>query len=99
MRLTDEQIRVIRDAVVDLAGETARVRLFGSRVDDQARGGDIDLLLELAQPVDSPVWLAAQVGGRISRRLGGRKVDVVFCAPGWPEDEIHRFARERGVLL
>lgn len=99
MRLNTDQVAVIREAVADLAGPKASVLLFGSRVDDAAKGGDIDLLLELADPVDSPVWLAAQVGGRISYRLGGRKVDVIFSAPGWEDAEIHQFARQRGVLL
>lgn len=46
MRLTTTQIAIIRDGVSQLAGNTARVWLFGSRVRDDARGGDIGLLLE-----------------------------------------------------
>lgn len=34
----------IRETVLAVAGTGSRVRLFGSRVDNHARGGDIDLL-------------------------------------------------------
>ncbi len=46
MRLNNEQIAVIVEAVADLGGSDAEVFLFGSRVDDEARGGDVDLLIE-----------------------------------------------------
>lgn len=42
MRLTAEQARLIRDAVHQRFGPEARVWLFGSRVNDKARGGGID---------------------------------------------------------
>lgn len=47
MRLNPLQINVIQHAVSELAGKDVIVRLFGSRVDDNARGGDIDLLVEI----------------------------------------------------
>jgi len=36
----------IRTAVAETFGEDANIWLFGSRVDDNKRGGDIDLLIE-----------------------------------------------------
>jgi predicted nucleotidyltransferase len=44
MRLTFEQIATIRAIVAEFAGSDASVRLFGSRLDDAARGGDVVLL-------------------------------------------------------
>ena len=55
MRLSPEQIVAIRKGVLLVAGNAARVWLFGSRVRDQERGGDVDLLLELDEPVAEPV--------------------------------------------
>ena len=46
MRLTPSQIHAITETVSRLTGGTAEVFLFGSRLDDRARGGDIDLLIE-----------------------------------------------------
>jgi predicted nucleotidyltransferase len=46
MRLTKQQTEAIIQTVTRLAGMGAAVSLFGSRLNDQARGGDIDLLIE-----------------------------------------------------
>jgi hypothetical protein len=37
------EITAIREAVGAVFGEHATVRLFGSQIDDRARGGDIDV--------------------------------------------------------
>ena len=52
MRLTPEQVTSIKEATLDLAGVGARVWLFGSRTDDQSKGGDVDLLVEVDGEVD-----------------------------------------------
>ncbi|MDD4914337.1 MAG: nucleotidyltransferase domain-containing protein [Methylococcales bacterium] len=46
MRLTKQQTDIIVQTVARLAGTGAAVHLFGSRLNDEARGGDIDLLIE-----------------------------------------------------
>ena len=46
MRLTQLQQTAICQAVALAIGPGARVWLFGSRRDDSARGGDLDLLIE-----------------------------------------------------
>lgn len=99
MRLTPVQIEIIRQATRDVAGPAARVRLFGSRLDDEAKEGDIDLLLECDEPTDAPAVLAAKLAARISRRMDGRKIDVVIRAPNLLELPIHQIAMKTGVLL
>ena len=83
----------------EMAGPAARLRLFGSRLDDTARGGDVDLLLELADPVAEPALLAARFAARASRLMQGRKVDVVLSAPNLQKQAIHEQALQHGVLL
>jgi len=46
LRLSEEERRAIRAACEEVFGPRATVRLFGSRVRDEARGGDLDLLVE-----------------------------------------------------
>ncbi|MHB8760033.1 MAG: hypothetical protein ACYC5S_07915, partial [Thiobacillus sp.] len=82
-----------------LAGEQANVRVFGSRLDEPARGGDLDLMLELPEPVANPAFLAAQLSARVSRLMHGRKVDVLLAAPNLMRLPIHDLAFREGVEL
>jgi len=99
MRLDARQRQIIRDEVERDFGPGAVVRLFGSRLDDGARGGDVDLLVESPAPVDAPSWCAAQLEARLMRRLDGRRIDVLLAAPNLREQPIHRVARSEGLPL
>jgi predicted nucleotidyltransferase len=99
MRLSADQVRSIIDATHALAGSGAQVRLFGSRLNDDLQGGDIDLLVECPHPVARPVWLAAQITARLQRALGDRKIDVLVMDPATAVEPVHRIALAEGVVL
>ena len=99
MRLTDGQIAAIRTASKQIAGNDSKIRVFGSRLNDQSQGGDLDLMLEVSEPVENPALLSAQVAARISRIMYGRKVDVILYAPNLMHLPIHDIALKEGVLL
>ena len=99
MRLTDNQIRLICQITQQIAGSNASIRVFGSRLDNTAGGGDLDLMLELSEPVENPSLLAAQLSAKISRTMYGRKVDVLISAPNLMHLPIHEIAFKEGVLL
>jgi predicted nucleotidyltransferase len=99
MRLTTQQASDIRQWVAQLAGSTARVWLFGSRVRDDARGGDVDLLLEVDSAVAEPALLAARLAAKVSRSMQGRKVDVLIKAPNLLHLPIHTIALAQGLRL
>jgi predicted nucleotidyltransferase len=99
MRLTSEQVQIILQLAHQLAGSQARVRVFGSRLDDALRGGDLDLMLECPGPIDDPAWLAARLAAQVSRVLRGRKVDVLISAPNLMRLPIHEVASKEGELL
>lgn len=99
MRLTPTEHAAIRETVLAVAGAGSRVRLFGSRVDDLARGGDIDLLVELDYAVAQPTLFSARIGARLQQALGDRRIDVLLAAPNLREEPIHRVARETGIEL
>lgn len=99
MRLTDAQIQAIRRLSQQVAGVKSSVRVFGSRLDDTAHGGDLDLMLELTEPVDNPALMAAQMSALVSRAMHGRKVDVLLSAPNLMRLPIHDMAFKEGKLL
>lgn len=99
MRLTRQQIEAINTLARQLAGESVRIRVFGSRLDDAARGGDLDLMIELSDPVANPALLVAQLSAKVSRILQGRKVDVLISAPNLQRLPIHDVAYQEGVLI
>lgn len=99
MRLSEEQVQAIRRIALETAGAAAQVRVFGSRLDDTAKGGDLDLLLEVPEPVSNPAWLAALFSARVSRMMEGRKVDMVLLAPDTPRQPIHEVALLEGERI
>ena len=58
-----------------------RVVLFGSRVDDDRRGGDIDLLIDLVQPLPAEdlVSRRSHLIARLYRLLDEQRIDVVVA--------------------
>ncbi|NLQ18965.1 nucleotidyltransferase domain-containing protein [Marinomonas sp. M1K-6] len=99
MRLTDNQVQTIKQVVAMLAGEDAKVTLFGSRVDDTKKGGDIDLLITLNNVIEHPAVLSSKISARLIRLFQGRKVDVLLSAPNLKSLPIHQIAQNKGVLL
>jgi len=99
MRLTTNQIDFIHQLTTELAGSRAQIRVFGSRLDDTAKGGDLDLLLELPEPVENPAMLAARISTKVSRKMYGRRVDVLISTPNLKRLPIHEIGHREGKLL
>jgi predicted nucleotidyltransferase len=93
VRLNENERQAILGAI-GTQDPQADVYLFGSRVDDSARGGDIDLLV-LSRRIDLMAKL--DILGDLHRRLGERKIDlVVYPDLGQP---FARIAATEGVRL
>jgi predicted nucleotidyltransferase len=97
MRLSEHQREVIRRSAVELAGASAKVLLFGSRLNDQARGGDIDILVELPELCPDRLALSLRIGARIERQLGLQKIDVLVADPATPLSGVLSAARRMGL--
>ena len=74
MRLSDAQRRAITEAI-HAVDRDAPVYLFGSRADDHARGGDIDLLV-LTSRIDLMAKL--DILARLHEQLGDQRIDLVI---------------------
>ena len=99
MRLSSAHHDAILQVVSDVCGPDARVRLFGSRVDDTKRGGDVDLLVELAAEPDDVFDLQRRLYARLLRALDSRPVDVLVLGPRTPRAAVHLEALQHGVVL
>ena len=98
MRLTDHEVAAIKAAAREAFGETAVVRLFGSRLDDSVKGGDIDLHLEV-EPECSDYRHTGNFRWNLMNRIGERAVDVVILERGRAPRRIDRVAMAEGVRL
>ena len=99
VRLTPAQRQAIVEETTRAFGPDTAVRLFGSRVDDTQRGGDIGLLIEAggtpAELLDRELALRVQ----LMRRLGERRIDIVLYDPQHPPRAIDRHALQAGIRL
>ena len=78
MRLTNFQIDTIKNLAVKHFGQETTVYLFGSRTDDDKKGGDIDLFVKGAN--EAVLTLEAKIHflAELKTKIGDRKIDVVF---------------------
>lgn len=99
MRLLPSQAQTIREKAQAALGPGTRVLLFGSRVDDRLRGGDIDLLVEVDRPVSNRAAAAARLAAELQIALGDRRIDIVLVDPNSTPQPLHATARRTGVTL
>lgn len=99
MRLTPFQQSQLKAITREVCGEDAQIFVFGSRLDDNKKGGDIDLLIKLNQEVSNPAWIVAKVQAKAMIKLGEQKIDVLIDAPNLTRLPIHNIALSQGVSL
>jgi len=97
MRLSNDTILAIKQAVTLIFGNNTKVYLFGSRIDDAKKGGDIDLYIEmdsLQAVFDKKISLLTE----LRKKLGDQKIDVVIN--NFTKDkDIYKIAKKTGILL
>lgn len=94
MRLAEQQRAIIRDTVRRTAGEDVCAYVFGSRLDDAARGGDVDLLLATDRHLD--LLTRARVKSALEAAVG-LPVDVVAYQRGCVPTAFQSIALGRAV--
>ena len=101
MRLTPQQQSAIRTAVAETFGEDTNIWLFGSRVDDNKRGGDIDLLIETKE-LELTTIVRAELAflTKLQMKLGEQKIDVLIDYPSRKyTPPIFAIAKQTGIQL
>lgn len=101
MRLHPQQIVVFKQVAAQVFGPGARVLLFGSRTEDDRRGGDIDLYVTgVTLGVEEQLEARLRFLVEVKRQVGEQRIDVVFApGPDQPPLPIHGVAERTGILL
>jgi len=101
MRLSPSEVIAIKRTAAEIFGPEAGIWLFGSRTDDQRRGGDIDLMVENVEADWGRIALAkARFLARLKTRIGDRRIDLLVEPRGSaPSRPIVKAARASGIRL
>lgn len=95
MRLNAAETEAIREEVRRL-DPSAEIHLFGSRTDDQARGGDIDLLVISERLTFRDVL---RLRAAIQDRIGWQQLDLLVRRRDQIREPFVALALETGILL
>lgn len=93
MRLTKAEIETISQTIRRL-DERSHIYLFGSRVDDAERGGDIDLLI-ISEKLSESDRGTIRLG--LHEKLGEQKIDILIARD--LSDPFVRVAFNEGVEI
>lgn len=94
MRLTTDQIDTIKSTAAAVLGEGVQVTLFGSRLHDGQKGGDIDLYIEVPEPrLMQKIRCKVQLQERLDM-----PVDLIVKPLG-DTSPIGQIAKKEGVVL
>ncbi len=99
MRLMASQAQITKHTVDRIIGAPNQIWLFGSRADDDLRGGDIDLFIETQTTLPNRAVAICRLYGALIMALGDRKLDIVLKDASTMEIPIFGIARQTGVLL
>ena len=97
IRLTEYELKAIKETAREVFGNKVKVWLFGSRVNPNAKGGDIDLYIEIS---DMENWLDKKIDYlvKLKEKIGDQKIDLVL-KPYNCQEEICIEAKKTGARL
>ena len=79
----------------DIYGTDVKVYLFGSRVDDSRRGGDIDLLVRTTS-AKKGILERVRMASRIKSLIGDQKIDIIG---DYEDNQVVQEVLKNGILL
>jgi len=96
MRLSNNDARIIKSVILKYINN-AKIILFGSRVYDYKKGGDIDILIQTTQNIT----LKEQISMLAEFEAEGilRKVDLLIQTPYVQKRNIFETAVKEGIVL
>ena len=99
MRLSKYEQKTIKQTAGQIFGDEAKVYLFGSRVDDNLKGGDIDIYIEVNGSIENLLEKRIRFLVELDKELGEQKIDV-YINNGLGNDRIiYQVAKAEGIQL
>ncbi|MDR0664894.1 MAG: nucleotidyltransferase domain-containing protein [Helicobacteraceae bacterium] len=95
MRINEYEKEVIVKAV-QAVDPRAKIWLFGSRVDDDKKGGDIDIAI-LSDVIAQDILQKIKVRREICDKIGEQKIDILTSKSG--EEPFFKLAQASGKAL
>lgn len=101
MRLTPKEVEIIKNTFRQCFLKDDEIYLFGSRVDDAKRGGDIDLLIKTSvADTNDLVKRKLKFVTLLQEAIGEQKIDVILYYPQMKEkNSIMETALNTGIKL
>ncbi len=99
MRLSMEQQTTIKQLALEVFGADVRVSLFGSRLDDSVKGGDIDLLVSSDKVIENSLHKSLKLTAKLQLSLGDQPIDVLVIDPQTKLNPIHKHAQSTAQAL
>jgi len=97
MRLKLEHIDFIKQTAKNIFGEDSKIYLFGSRIHDNKRGGDIDIYIETNQKTNI-FEKKIEMLKLLHDFLGEQKIDIVINNYS-TQKYIYEIAKHDGIML
>ena len=82
MRLNNKEIAAIKEVTRKVFGDNATISLFGSRTDDNKKGGDIDLFIQCNCHISREELYQLKIKFLVLLKniIGDQKIDVLINA-------------------
>ncbi len=97
IRLSQEDVDLIKSLAIEIFGSDAEVWIFGSRVNPNLKGGDIDIYIEVSS-TDKMIEKKLEYLVKLKDAIGEQKIDLIVKQKGCKEF-ICEEAKKRGIKL
>jgi predicted nucleotidyltransferase len=99
MRLQENEIEIIKSAAKSHFGENVKVSLFGSRTQDERRGGDIDLFVSTPEEEKLKIRNKVDFITDLDLKIGDQRIDVVLDRPSIRNSDFYQTIRKNAIQL
>ncbi|WP_457642989.1 nucleotidyltransferase domain-containing protein [Persephonella sp.] len=96
LRLSEDEIRIIKETAKEVFGKNTKIYIFGSRVDLTKKGGDIDIFI-IPESRNNLFEKKLKFLVKLKTKIGEQKIDVIV--KGLDKGEIVNIAKKTGVLI